>query len=106
MHVCYYNQKGILVTHPKHTACHYITRGFFGDFMGVVPMEYMLHLFVKINYEDVESISRFYKLQSFIRFNRILQMYRLPDAFSYFEREVLMNKSVFWWVVALCLIGP
>lgn len=94
MHVCYYNKKGILVTHPKYTALYYLKRGFFGDLLGLLPTGHMLYLFVAVHYDDPGSVSSFYTIQGFCNFNKLLQMYRLPDAFMYFQKDILKTKSV------------
>lgn len=94
MHVCYYNSKGILVTHPRYTTKNYLTRGFVGDMLGLIPTGSLLHLFLIWDYKDAGSVAKFYRSKSFSNFNRLLQMYRLPDAFMYFQRDILKNRSV------------
>ncbi|KAI4457258.1 cyclic nucleotide-gated cation channel subunit a [Holotrichia oblita] len=42
LHVCYYNEKGLLVKHPQMTALHYLTNGFLIDFLGAFPFRYIL----------------------------------------------------------------
>ncbi|XP_017782306.1 PREDICTED: uncharacterized protein LOC108566778 [Nicrophorus vespilloides] len=42
MHVCYYNEIGILVKHPLETARHYLKHGFFVDLLGVIPINYII----------------------------------------------------------------
>lgn len=64
------------------------------DLLSVFPMEYVPYLFQNVNYKSPESVQNFYKVNFLLRFNRLLQMYRLPDAFSYFQEDKMKRKGV------------
>lgn len=98
-HVSYYNKRGILVTHPKYTALNYLSRAFILDLLGAFPLGNMLSLFVKINYKDRYSVRNYYKQLSMLSLNKLLQMYRVPDAFAYFQRDPMKRQGVLLWVL-------
>lgn len=95
LHVGYYNRKGILVTHPKFTAIHYLSHAFIVDFISVLPIQEMLHLFKAVNKNVSSSVTQFYRIQSYLAYVKLIQMYRLPDAFAYFQRDPFKRKSIF-----------
>lgn len=95
LHVGYYNKRGILVTHPKYTAVHYLSHAFIIDLLGFLPMQEMLHLFKAVHKHVPDSVAQFYKIQSYLAYTKLLQMYRLPDAFAYFQRDPFKKKSIF-----------
>lgn len=91
----YYNKKGILVTHPKYTAMHYLSHAFVIDFIGVLPVQEVLHLFRTVHKDVDSSVTNFYKVQSYLAYIKLIQLYRLPSAFAYFERDPFKRKSIF-----------
>lgn len=58
-------------------------------------MQEMLHLFKAVHKHVPSSVSNFYKIQSYLAYVKLLQMYRLPDAFAYFQRDPFKKKSIF-----------
>lgn len=64
-------------------------------------MQEMLHLFKTVNKKHSLSVSSFYKVQGYLTFAKLLQMYRLPDAFAYFERDIFKKKSILLYVMML-----
>lgn len=63
-HYCYYNDKGLLVSHPLKTALHYIKHAFLTDLIGVLPLRFCF------------SASQS-KLNSILHFTRSIQLYRV-----------------------------
>lgn len=83
-----------MVTHPKFTAQYYITHAFALDVLAVLPIAYSLDLFTRMDYTDPESVNQYYGSFAILSFNKLLQMYRVPDAFAYFERDPMKRKGV------------
>ncbi|KAK9738491.1 Cyclic nucleotide-binding domain [Popillia japonica] len=83
LHVCYYNNDGILVTHPKYTAKYYLTHAFLIDFLACFPFASVL---TKLgNIETAKAVI-------LLNCNVLLQMYRFPDAFAY-TKELIYKTS-------------
>lgn len=95
LHVGYYNKKGILVTHPRYTAMHYLSHAFAIDFIGVLPVQEALYLFKKVHKNVDSSVTNFYRVQSYLAYIKLVQLYRLPAAFAYFQRDPFKRKSIF-----------
>ncbi|GJQ80337.1 hypothetical protein Trydic_g12214 [Trypoxylus dichotomus] len=89
LHVCYYNKLGILVTHPRMTAKNYLFSSFIIDLVAICPIDYIMYAVER------KSTTAFNKLQTFVRFNRVLQIYRLPDAFSIFSKDWVERQAVY-----------
>lgn len=96
LHVGYYNKKGILVTHPRYTAKYYLSHAFIIDFIGILPAQEMLYMFRVARKEVVSNTTKFYTAQSFLSYTKLIQLYRLPAAFAYFQRDPFKRKSIFW----------
>lgn len=89
LHVCYYNSMGILVTHPKCTALYYLTHSFMIDLIGALPMDEILRILWDIDITYKLSLTNtYYKGRTIVRFLKLLQIYRLPTAFSYFTLDM------------------
>lgn len=82
------------MTHPKFTAFHYLTHAFILDLLGTLPLAHMLSIFVKLNYKDPDSVAHFYGTYAVLSLNKLLQMYRVPDAFKFFRKDQLKAKGV------------
>lgn len=65
-HVCYYNDKGILITHPLKTACHYATHAFTVDVIAAFPILFLFS----------PNSTKAYKLFTVMHWVKILQLYR------------------------------
>ncbi|PSN34099.1 hypothetical protein C0J52_12942 [Blattella germanica] len=78
LHSCYYNEKGLLITHPLKTAAHYLKNGFLIDFLGCVPLELF---FIRSNVYQ-------YNVRSYIVYNRLLQFLRIMSGISYANQNV------------------
>ncbi|KAK9746467.1 Cyclic nucleotide-binding domain [Popillia japonica] len=98
MHVCYYNKLGILVTHPRQTAKNYVCSSFVIDLLALLPTDYIILAVER------QNITAFNRLQCFVRFNRVLQVYRLPDAFSIFSRDPLKRRGVYVTAIKFVLL--
>ncbi|KAI4468959.1 voltage and ligand gated potassium channel [Holotrichia oblita] len=75
-HVCYFNKIGVEVSHPMRTAIHYWKNALLTDILGSIPIDYFV--------ED--------KYKKFLRFNRIIQMYR-PFGFIKYLNAANMSRS-------------
>lgn len=70
MHVCFYNQNKILVTHPLKTCLHYLTHRFLLDLFACFRFEYLI----------VANTNWLFVL---IKLNRVLQCYRIYGFLEY-----------------------
>ncbi|XP_018319642.1 uncharacterized protein LOC108733088 [Agrilus planipennis] len=77
LHVCYYNDEGILVSHPLKTASHYLSHSFVTDFIGTAPFYW---LFPRENYY-------------FYVYLLLLQSYRYAGVISYAKNHGLRISS-------------
>lgn len=73
LHVCYYNDQGILVSHPLSTAKHYLAHGFAVDLLGALPL-YMIQQQSIVNTAGEIQISSFGR--EIARMNKVIQLYR------------------------------
>lgn len=81
-HYCYYNEKGLLVSHPLKTASHYLNHGFLIDVLGVLPLRFFL-----------KPISAFVnRLNTFLHYTRCLQLYR--PYFLLYKRTFLPQAAL------------
>lgn len=94
-HVCYYDKNGILVTHPKCTAVYYLSHSFIIDLIGCLPFDNMLKLVYDVRTKSTFALRRFYMGQASSRFFKLLQLYRLPTAFSYFSMDIFKSMGLF-----------
>lgn len=83
------------MTHPKFTAQNYISNAFILDVLAVFPFGFILQMLTKINYSDPQSVDQFYHSFAVLTLFKLLQMYRVPDAFAYFQRDPMKRKGVF-----------
>lgn len=83
LHVCYYDDKGILISHPLKTAVHYIKHGLLLDLLGAFPMEIVMP-------------ARLRKFSALLRWNRLLQLHRFMGLFHLMNHKYLIPyKSMF-----------
>lgn len=73
LHVCYYNEQGILISHPLSTAKHYLSHGFAVDLLGALPL-YLIKHQPEINADGANQISFFANEISNIL--KVIQLYR------------------------------
>ncbi|XP_017772716.1 PREDICTED: uncharacterized protein LOC108559859 [Nicrophorus vespilloides] len=92
LHVCYYNEDGVLVTHPKYTATHYITTSFTVDLLTALPLKLIFEIF--LGRTDA----------SYINLIKVLRVYRIPNAFSYCEKDILKNKDIWLSIVKYLIL--
>ncbi|XP_022918511.2 uncharacterized protein [Onthophagus taurus] len=88
MHMCYYDKHGILVTHPRLTAINYFTSSFLLDFLAMFPTDYLIF------FVEGKDIVQFNTVQAFVRLNRVLQIYRLPDSFRIFSKDIFDQGGI------------
>ena len=91
LHVCYYNARGILVTHPRATMCHYLSGSFLVDFVACAPFDHILKWLWRHSFEDTVSYNKMYVI---LKLNRIVQIYRIPDASSMFTRDITTSRKI------------
>ncbi|KAF5306384.1 hypothetical protein FQR65_LT18580, partial [Abscondita terminalis] len=103
MHLCYYNKKGILVTHPRYTARYYLTTTFCIDFLTVLPIPFIYDLMVQKKLKASEM--KVYDVQLLLSLHKLLQIYRIPGAFYYFEKDFLRPAQLTLNAIKLCLIS-
>ncbi|KAF5288618.1 hypothetical protein FQR65_LT11989 [Abscondita terminalis] len=76
-HVCFYNDKGILVSHPLFTSQYYLKRAFVVDLLGVFPFK----MFARTKSPEILTG---------LQLNRLLQMYR----FLGFTKSVCQERPL------------
>lgn len=87
MLICYHNDMGILVKHPLYTAYNYIKHNFIVDLLACFPVNFLLE---EIGYKDYEHSGKLKLFLSFIKLNKILQIYRIPAHIQYFQYDSVM----------------
>lgn len=102
LHVCYFNEIGILVVHPCCTAKYYLTHGFLIDLIAVFP------LFLVIGTQTPEKV----KYLIYFQTSRLLQMHRYLQLIkSIYYNSLLPNVKLYVlgyfpvFVVMTCSIG-
>ncbi|XP_071497085.1 uncharacterized protein [Diadema antillarum] len=105
-HTAFYNDSNVLVTHPVSTAKHYLRTNFLIDVLACFPTE--LIAYAVIGDFSEEAIH----LYALVRFNRLLQLYRVPLAFNYLESDVQnltgnirMMKFFFYMVLFIHMLA-
>lgn len=101
LHICYYNESGILISHPLKTALHYITHAFIIDVIAAFP-------FAFIFYPDTPST---YKLYTFLHCTRIIQVYRYfkliriihTPCNRYYRTIAILKHLPFFFIFCNCL---
>lgn len=83
LHFCYYNQEGLLISHPYFTAKHYLQHNFVVDLLAALPWSTIL--FVHKPWKII-----------ILNSNRLLQLYRYYGFLSYNEQKVANNKDKFY----------
>ena len=85
LHMCYYNEEGILVTHPMYTARNYVRSRFFLDLISSLPLEFIFFAQHPLHPSVTPDRLHFY---AFLRITRLLQFSRIPYVFSHLERDI------------------
>lgn len=85
MHVCYYDKKGILVTHPRYTATNYLTTSFTIDFLSLFPFPLFIKLITTANSGTQTNIN---PVESLARLHKLLQLYRVLGLFEYYAAKL------------------
>lgn len=83
LHVCYYDDKGLLIKHPLETAIHYLKSGFLIDFIGVLPLRFFGHVNDHISY---------YLLNA----NKLLQMHRYIHLMYFLQTNMVKPTSKYF----------
>lgn len=93
-HVAYYNEDGILVTHPKFTAKHYLTHSFWVEFLSLCPFALVVDLGLS-DYSQSDVILNEigpYHRRSLYLFHSTIQIIRVSEAINYFESDVMKSS--------------
>lgn len=88
----YYNSKGILISHPLYTARKYFSNAFLIDIMGCLPLEKLVKQ-LSTEHGDTRQI---FLAEHLFAMTRLLQIYRLPAIFNYFQGDILKPTGVWW----------
>nr|XP_022913144.1 uncharacterized protein LOC111423988 [Onthophagus taurus] len=104
MHVRYYNDIGILVTHPLYTALHYFTSSFSVDMFGLFPI-YTLQ--VNTIFGKSRSMNT---LLIMTLITRPFLLYKVMRGFSYLQAQAKQGKILFYenckyLLIVLLVIG-
>lgn len=95
-HITYFNPKGIEVTHPLKTAAHYWKHSFIIDVIAVLPILFI----VDLSYGRKVGMPY---LRSFLRYNKILQIYRIVQGLNYLCQGV-DAKLRLWTPISFILL--
>jgi len=82
MHVSYYNEDGVLVTHPTATAKNYLRRNFLIDLLAVIPFD----LFLLDKHNVIYSIGKL---------NRFLRLISVSNYFRYLDTPIQSGNTSF-----------
>ena len=88
-HVAYYNDDGILVTHPLITARHYAKTTLFIDFLGCFPFEYFYGNPISDSFNERDR-----HIMSFMRLSRLFQLSHVPPIFTHLESDIERSAGV------------
>ncbi|KAF2899570.1 hypothetical protein ILUMI_06607 [Ignelater luminosus] len=89
-YICYFDEKGIEVTHPLKTVSYYWKHGFILDFLGVFPFDTILTPKVQLEHRN--------KARVLLKMIRLLQTYRIFSAINYFDKQS-MTPSKIWTTI-------
>ena len=82
-HTAYFDERGMLITHQRHTAWRYLQTNFWLDFIASLPLELL----------SVFSPARTMRLVCVLRINRALRAYRIIIYLSHLERSITQNAG-------------
>ncbi|XP_049867031.1 uncharacterized protein LOC126367521 [Pectinophora gossypiella] len=107
MLIGYFDDKGILVYHPASTAAHYIKGAFLLDLFACLPLEELDGVRRNIYLKD--GAYRQSMTCTIFMYNRLLQMYRLPNALDilkdYIDRQdIIFIIKAFPLLLALVIV--
>lgn len=104
-HMAYYNEQGILVTHPWCTAKNYITTSFLIELIALAPVDIILHSRSTILDED-RSLSTDHYLKFIFSFNKLLYLYRYKGIYylSSGSIHLLDAYRIAMWVIPLLVV--
>lgn len=92
LHVGFYNEKGILITHPLYTAKHYIHNAFAIDLFACTPFDRIVHGL----FDEGGKKRKIRKIEHLIFCTRVLQIYRLPAIFNHIADNILKKYTIAW----------
>ncbi|KAL3275878.1 hypothetical protein HHI36_020616 [Cryptolaemus montrouzieri] len=106
LHIAYYNEQGLLVTHPKLTALNYLTHGFPMDLVAALPY----YAIVPLLTDDIDNldptIQHLVKHETYCRWRAmsLLQYHRILGFIMYVQSDVLSKKNVYSFMIILPLV--
>ncbi|XP_044766820.1 uncharacterized protein LOC123322840 [Coccinella septempunctata] len=106
LHIAYYNHNGLLVTHPKLTARHYLTHGFVMDLTASLPY-YAIMPWLTYSQDNLDpTIAHLvsHKTYCLWRTLSLLQYHRFIGFISYLQSDVLTRKNFYSFLIILPLV--
>lgn len=97
LHVAYYNEDGILITHPKHTAKYYLTHSFIVDLISAFPVQLFIKWFNPEHDESHDPIMHMvypHFMHCSWMFNLPLQLHRMLGLIRYLESNISLNSDI------------
>ena len=91
LHMCYYNEEGILVSHTAYTARNYLKGRFFLDLFSSLPIEFIFFSIHPLHPAVTPDQLHYY---AFLRVTRLLQLTRLPYVFAWLEADIERKVDV------------
>lgn len=87
LHIQYYNENGILVTHPLYTARHYLKTNFAIDLVSTLPiLRTRSHLIFGASYQEIAGLV-------IVMFARCLQIYRIVGILEFVKSSISLTKA-------------
>lgn len=80
-HICYFDDKGIEVTHPLKTATHYWKHSFITDVLALIPLLQVVH-FIRGSRVVRPHV------RAMLGYNKMLQLYRIVQGLHYMTQGV------------------
>nr|XP_022900838.1 uncharacterized protein LOC111413925 [Onthophagus taurus] len=92
LHVCYYNEYGVLIYHPVKTSKYYLTHSFVIDCLGSLPFGY---------FSTFDAFGYFT-----LNFPRLFQLYRYVGFMKYLRKDPTKSsyKLIGFLYIPLCLV--
>ncbi|XP_076825494.1 uncharacterized protein LOC143471047 [Clavelina lepadiformis] len=82
-HTAYFNKESVLVTHPYHTARHYLQTSFTVDLISWFPFELIVYGLLAAPHSQQQ-----WKLVAIFRISRVLQIYKIFSYFSFWLSDI------------------
>lgn len=109
LHMGYYNEDGLLITHPKDTALYYLKHSFAVDLLGVFPIMMFVSWENPNHNEGHDAIGHLIRphlTHCSWHLNVLIQFHRIPELLNYMEKDILQNAYLirFFKFIPLTLV--